>query len=368
MSHPHEHLSPLLDGELDERVRAEVTAHLAGCAECRAHLEELAAVDALARGTEVAAPPGYFDGFAGRLRPRLRAGRRHVAPAPWLWAAAAGILVAVLAPLTLQSRREASPVPEPARAPLAAPAATVPPTSVAAGADAMAERAPTPAPRAAELRQREGAASSVELPAKRRLQEQERSQGLADRNLGRADGPPPPAAPPPPAPAPEQPKSQAARDAFAQPPATVVAEKMEVQAPREADVEEKADTARSERAAGLAAGSANAGARPPARKATGTLDEQDGAALRKEAAPTTVEEARRARDAWRRVARNRAGTPEGDEARVRAIESSLLAWRLGHDRADLEAARTEARAYLAEEAAPQKDRVRRALAGASPAP
>jgi hypothetical protein len=249
----------------------------------------------------------------------------------------------------------------------------VPPTSAASGADAIAEIAPTPPPRAAELRQRAGGSSTAEAPAQRRLREQERSAGFDDGRLGRVDAPAPPGPPPPaaaaPAPAPEQPKSQPAPDEFAPPPANVVAaaEKLEVQSPRESEAEDKADTAGSERAAGLAAGSANAGVRP-LRKAAGTLEERDAAAHRKEGAPTTVEEARRARDAWRAVARNRAGTAEGDEARVRAIESSLLAWRLGHDPADLEAARTEGRAYLVEPAAPQKDRVRRALAGASAPP
>jgi hypothetical protein len=86
-------------------------------------------------------------------------------------------------------------------------------------------------------------------------------------------------------------------------------------------------------------------------------------------APRTAEEARGQRDAWRALARDHAGTPRGDEARVRAIEAGLLAWRLGRDRADLEAAQAEARAYLAETGAPQAERVRKALAGAaSPAP
>jgi hypothetical protein len=68
------------------------------------------------------------------------------------------------------------------------------------------------------------------------------------------------------------------------------------------------------------------------------------------------------------VARDHAGTPRGDEARVRAIETGLRAWRLGGDPADLEAARAEARAYLAEPAPPQAERVRKALDAVSSPP
>ena len=49
MSHPHDRLSAFLDGELPAPERAEVEGHLRTCAECARALEDLAAVDAMAR-------------------------------------------------------------------------------------------------------------------------------------------------------------------------------------------------------------------------------------------------------------------------------------------------------------------------------
>jgi hypothetical protein len=51
---------------------------------------------------------------------------------------------------------------------------------------------------------------------------------------------------------------------------------------------------------------------------------------------------------------------------VRAIEAGALAWRLGHDRDDLAAARARARAYLGAETAPQAPRVRAVLESLPP--
>ncbi|HUG54403.1 MAG TPA: hypothetical protein VMR21_12420, partial [Vicinamibacteria bacterium] len=73
-------------------------------------------------------------------------------------------------------------------------------------------------------------------------------------------------------------------------------------------------------------------------------------------------EARALREAWTAFAAQRPSDPRADEARVRAIEAGLQAWRLGGDPADLETARAAAEAYLASPAALQKERVRRALA------
>jgi hypothetical protein len=84
--------------------------------------------------------------------------------------------------------------------------------------------------------------------------------------------------------------------------------------------------------------------------------------------PASAEEARALADAWELFARDRAGDPRADEARVRAIEAGLLAWRMGGDRADVDTARRRGLAYLAEAGTPQRDRVRSALEGASPAP
>src|SRR5439155_741110 len=72
-------------------------------------LGELAAVDAAARELPVPAPPGYFDSRPARVRARLpRPPRRS--PPVWVWAAAAGIAIAALAPLLFQQTK--APVPE----------------------------------------------------------------------------------------------------------------------------------------------------------------------------------------------------------------------------------------------------------------
>ena len=111
-AHVLDRLSLYLDGELAAAARTEVEAHLQGCSACARHLEELAAVDAAARDLPVPAPPGYFDSLPARVRARLPAPRRR-APPVWVWAAAAGLALAALAPVLL--RQTTSPVPEATR-------------------------------------------------------------------------------------------------------------------------------------------------------------------------------------------------------------------------------------------------------------
>jgi len=77
---------------------------------------------------------------------------------------------------------------------------------------------------------------------------------------------------------------------------------------------------------------------------------------------TTADEARALREAWRRFAAARPDDPGADEARVRVIETGLLAFRLGGDPADERLARDDARAYLQRSDAAQAERVRRLLA------
>lgn len=55
-----EQLSALLDNELDEQERAELTAHLSTCAECRAELESLRRTSALVRALPEPALPRSF--------------------------------------------------------------------------------------------------------------------------------------------------------------------------------------------------------------------------------------------------------------------------------------------------------------------
>ena len=63
-----EKLSALLDGELDEREKAEVLAHLETCDACQTYLIELTAVhDALSRMDAPSVPDGFAAGVMARL-------------------------------------------------------------------------------------------------------------------------------------------------------------------------------------------------------------------------------------------------------------------------------------------------------------
>ena len=85
-SHPAEHLSAFLDGELSAEDRAQVESHLRECPACAHEIEELAAVDAFAREVPVQAPDGYFEALPARVRARVRRPARI--PRPALWAVA----------------------------------------------------------------------------------------------------------------------------------------------------------------------------------------------------------------------------------------------------------------------------------------
>ncbi|HVR71343.1 MAG TPA: anti-sigma factor, partial [Vicinamibacteria bacterium] len=100
-AHVSERMSAYVDRELPPADRAGVDAHLRECPDCARAVEEMRALDALARGQEVQAPEGYFDALPGRLRGRL-APRAHARVPPWTLALAAGLAVALLAPLALR--------------------------------------------------------------------------------------------------------------------------------------------------------------------------------------------------------------------------------------------------------------------------
>ncbi len=82
----------------------------------------------------------------------------------------------------------------------------------------------------------------------------------------------------------------------------------------------------------------------------------------------TPEEARRAREAWRRFVALHPAGPRADEGRVRFIEAAVAAFRLTGDPADRAIAEREGRAYLAVPDAPQASRVRDALRAARARP
>jgi len=72
---------------------------------------------------------------------------------------------------------------------------------------------------------------------------------------------------------------------------------------------------------------------------------------------------RELRDAWHAFAAAHPRSPDADEARVRAIEAGVAAWRAGKQATDLERAEEDLAAYLGRDDARQKDRARRALEG-----
>jgi hypothetical protein len=362
--HVVEQLSAFLDGELPEPERTAVAQHLEACAQCNAHLDELAAVDRLAASVPVEAPEGYFDGFASRVRDRVRKPRRRSFAAPmWVLTVAATLLLAVTAPLLLRRQLEVVRFAPPAAGTLApAPA-----------------QAPTPAPSAppAEAQDRLRAMGDAEEGNLERKRVGARSGRAAENAPAKA-----PAARrdlkdeafnAPPATAP------ARRATPLPPPPAVLAPEPLPQAKAKAQVESDDDA----RAAGVAGveereqriehsqPSAASGFATPPESAAIETREVPKAALQKTAPsaafralldhrPATIAEARGLREAWRAFAQG-APEAEADEARVRVIESGREAYRLSSERVDLDQLRRDATAYLKRADAHQTQRVRAVL-------
>jgi len=328
-AHVLDRLSLYLDGELAAAARTEVEAHLRGCPACARHLEELAAVDAAARELPVPAPAGYFDSLPARVRARLPATRRK-APPVWVWAAAAGLALAALAPLML--RQTASPVPEAAR--------TDETPRVAAPPPAPAAPAPTEAPRAGGERVKtlaapKGAARSKPAPTPvPLLYEQGRENAAAAR-------PSPPG------------QIQKHTGPFAQAPAAAArAEEMRADEAQAETAPEKKLERDQARRGGLADATITAAQTSDETTRFRTLVAQR---------PASTGQARQLHDAWTAFAAAYPSSPRADEARVRAIEALALAWDKGGDPADQEGARQAALDYLAAPRAPQRARVRALL-------
>jgi hypothetical protein len=226
MTHPApEQLGAYLDGELDAVARAGIDAHLRDCADCAAHLADLASIDGAARQVPLAVPEGYFEGFAPRVRARLeQRPRARWRPPVWGWAAAAALVLGVVTPLVYResASRHAAPQaatqPEPAASPrlesAERPALQAPASRRQAGADQDAAgegrepqstlAAPPPRPAGAPPEPKAGANAKPEGFA---FQDHaERANAPQEERLGRrdrAEPPPlagagaPPAAPPP---------------------------------------------------------------------------------------------------------------------------------------------------------------------------
>jgi hypothetical protein len=346
--HPGERLSAFLDGELSAGDRAEVQVHLRECADCALALEELAAVDAFARELPVEAPAGYFEELPGRVRARVRRPARVPRLALWAAVAAAAVMAVVVTPVMLQRERS-----------VVAPAVqAVPEAPAPAPATLAASMAPPPRAGFADAGAAEAGARPLRTArneARGRLLEREKAAGLAEGSLSKAQA--------------DVADQVSRRDAPAAPraaaaPQTTMAESVETRtaaAPEDARAEPEAD-AKKERARPAerkAAAGAGAFAHPDDRALM--MDKRYQALLARRA--TSAAEARAMRDAWELFARDVPADSRADEARVRAIEAGVRAWKLGHDPVDLATARERGRAYLETGNAAQAARVRAALEG-----
>jgi Putative zinc-finger len=202
-------LSALLDEALDTGERAEVEAHLGGCADCRRELDGLRATTALlSRVERVRAPQGFVDRVMTQVRPvpwYRRLGRALFVPFSIKLPIEAGavVVVAVLGVYLLQTTPELR---DAARR-------EVPPASSPPVTERSAPSAPIPAPaqdREAELKQEALTRKrEAELEPKREYlqtpppssedQTQQAAKDEAQKNV----------ASPPPPPAQEAPKTEA---------------------------------------------------------------------------------------------------------------------------------------------------------------
>jgi Putative zinc-finger len=361
-AHVLDRLSLYLDGELAPAARSEVESHLRGCAACARHLEELAAVDAAARELPVPAPAGYFDSLPARVRARLPPPRRR-SPPVWVWAAAAGIAIAALVPSLFQ--RTATPVPEAARIQEPAPAAP----AIAPGAPAREEarvEAPADVPAARLAREKTamkdqgsiklkavpaGAAPAAATPAP-----------LPARAAENA------AAPPPPAPQVQKhsgPWAQAPAGAPApapQPLGTSDESMAEARAPKEIQLPAGAE-AKTEREQDRRRGLPDA----VATFAQAPTEETRYRALLARRTESAGED-RLLHDQWRAFAASYPAGAHADEARVRALDALLSAYRREGEARDRERLREEAGLYLQRADAAQAGRVRAILEAAGMQP
>jgi hypothetical protein len=363
---PHlgEQLSAFRDGALSATEAEAVAAHLKVCEDCSQALQEYGLLESLVRTGLARAPEGYFHGFPARVRGRIESDRvrpQRQLPA-WAWAAAAALAAAAVIPLTLRTQLQTAAAPEGVAAPTRRP---------------QAQAAPSPdGMRAAEPRS-----------------ELQRRPILAERDEARAPAsstPPSPRVPrtaapgavggvaAPPAPAPRSPNAMPQGGGFAGAPAVPAAA-----APTEAaslranqagradlsDAVERADVSSEEKIRAEQEGLRSRSPQSAEKKEKGDRPARsdaapDFAALRGRTAET-AEEARRLREAWRRLIAVETDPVRADEARVRVVELGALAYRLARDREDGALARADAEAYLSREDAPQKDRVRELLGALS---
>jgi hypothetical protein len=265
----------------------------------------------------------------------------------WVWAAAAGIAVAALVPVVIERTR--SPLPEPAfiqeQAP---PAIATAPAAKDRGSiklkiePAAAPAAPTPVP--LERRAAENAAAAP--PATPQLQKHGGPWAQAPAG---APAPPPRAASdesqrPQAAPAaarPDSARSETAQLDEARAPKQIEGQAAEIKAEREQD-----------RRGGLAGGVATFAQAP--------TEESRYRALLARRTATAVED-RQLHDEWHALAASFPTGTHADDARVRALDALLSAYRRDGEARDRERLREEAGLYLQRGDAAQAGRVRAIL-------
>jgi Putative zinc-finger len=375
-AHVVDRLSAYLDAELEVSERQAVEAHLRQCDECARHLEDLAAVDEMARALPLEAPGGYFETLPGRVRFKVAARRGRPSLPVWSWAVAAALLLAVVTPALL--RRSPAPVEAPRSvAPASAPASGAPPT------DAKEQPPLGKALREAPQEKQRAAASYDELQSAARKRTPEArpqgpaapaaADGLAQGTLARNESPPlakaeaerakdkAPAAPAEPARVPSAPAPSAA---FAAPPESALsgaAGQHLVEPKPEADDADSAATAEEAKKVGSATNSAGAAR----RDADAGRSERRAPKLRfrslEAAVPGSAEEARSLREQWRAFVAQGPPAAQADEGRVRVVQMGVQAWRLSNDPTDLILVRRDGEDYLRRADAAQGDRVRALL-------
>ena len=374
-------LSAYFDDELVPADRAAIDLHLRDCAGCARRLEEIAAVDALARALPAEAPEAYFDDFSARVRAGVAASARTPRRFPvWTLAAAAGLLLAVLTPTLLQKQRATPPAaPPPAAADSFAAAKPAEPQQ----GGRVASEAPPPATlaldavadkklarsRGAEIqgynaveqdRAKEQGALAKQAPKDVVVREELRALGYV-------------------APPPEKAKAESRADA---PVAATRPEPASVEAAAPAAPPAPAGARsqlalRDEASAGKAAAASElrGGAFASEAEAKTAARRQNQAAATPLASPfqelldrrvSSAAEARSLREAWRAHAVTAPGG-EADEARVRAIEAGALAVKLSREASDLIQLRKDVADYVARADALQASRARAALRAAETA-
>jgi hypothetical protein len=310
----------------------------------------MAAVDAAAASLPARAPDGYFEALPSRILARLGAApkapvRTRRLPA-WTWAAAAALLLAVVAPLTL--RRPAPDSVPAVPAPAGAPELTLGDREQKRERDALAAPGapPTPAARPRPALDSRPAAAVAAAPAGglgKGKAESEAARGPLAAPAGAAER--------------ATPRSKRA-DAQTQ---SAVRDEP---APLTTDVLAALESAQaSARRAPAASASVESSARPNEVTGGAPSVPQPGIPFGEleTSRPRTVTEWRRVRDAWSAFAAAHTADPRADEARVRAIEAGRAAWLAGGNDDDRAAFLLDARAYLEREDARQKGRVERLL-------